>query len=132
MRGIPSLPTPLPSTRGITPAHAGNTVALAVGQSAERDHPRACGEYRYDVRGMEISSGSPPRMRGILQLIFAEFFVTGITPAHAGNTVGLINALAVSKDHPRACGEYLCSWKIIVVIVGSPPRMRGIPVSIHR
>ena len=50
-----------------------------------------------------------------------------ITPAHAGNTDCRCNALAVSWDHPRACGEHLPFPRSTSWMLGSPPRMRGTP-----
>ena len=70
----------------ITPAHAGNTL---VGDSVPiivKDHPRACGEYCTPQESSAFAPGSPPRMRGILDLIVFRRAGRRITPAHAGNT----------------------------------------------
>ena len=36
----------------------------------------------------------------------------------------------LSKDHPRACGEYRVMAYRLHWRVGSPPRMRGIPLTV--
>ena len=65
-------------------------------------------------------------MRGIPSACSMRLTYRRITPAHAGNTS--INRLRreVSKDHPRACGEYPGDTFNLSCSLGSPPRMRGI------
>ena len=48
-----------------------------------------------------------------------------ITPAHAGKTSLDILHNALSKDHPRACGENIHRGFVRQFDTGSPPRMRG-------
>jgi len=74
------------SGRGITPAHAGNTVLHMYGPSTSRDHPRACGEHAIPAPYQYDSWGSPPRMRGTPADEIERGHDAGITPAHAGNT----------------------------------------------
>ena len=45
-------------------------------------------------------------MRGIQPSASTMKTPQRITPAHAGNTDIIKNALEAYKDHPRACGEY--------------------------
>ena len=116
----------------ITPAHAGNTLSQSNFYNAIQDHPRACGEYAAVADRDGFVWGSPPRMRGILLVCHRRFGKTGITPAHAGNTIDSPLLEVDLRDHPRACGEYC-----IVTIrqfggSGSPPRMRGIHVQATR
>ena len=48
-----------------------------------------------------------------------------ITPACAGNRSLSSSVIAGSKDHPRVCGEQ-CSHRLLLLLcVGSPPRVRG-------
>ena len=49
----------------------------------------------------------------------------GITPAHAGRSIGRAHACAAAKDHPRACGEKREFARFEPLNLGSPPRMRG-------
>ena len=52
----------------ITPADAGKTPSLAVFTATEKDHPRGCGENRVQQVRRTKGGGSPPRMRGKLNL----------------------------------------------------------------
>ena len=113
----------------ITPAHAGNTLSGPAVEECAGDHPRACGEYKTDREKAWARKGSPPRMRGIqFDIVFCDFF-RGITPAHAGNTGWGVGPRPQYEDHPRACGEYPKKRKGKHNDLGSPPRMRGIPLS---
>ena len=49
----------------------------------------------------------------------------GITPAYAGKRWLWLAHFRPEKDHPRVCGEKFPSKLLSVVILGSPPRMRG-------
>ena len=55
-----------------------------------------------------------------------------ITPAHAGLTCLFCILSRFFWDHPRACGAYLSMFSIFSMILGSPPRMRGLPVTFER
>ena len=46
MRGTLLVDTPIWTSSGIIPAHAGNTLPLWRVRSGTRDHPRACGEHQ--------------------------------------------------------------------------------------
>ena len=63
-------------------------------------------------------------MREEYNIPLIEVASYGITPAHAGRMLGLRRILAVTEDHPRACGKNV--WKLywLSLGVGSPPRMR--------
>ena len=45
-------------------------------------------------------------MRGILSHSSRLLRINGITPAHAGNTIGSYLSQYLAKDHPRTRGEY--------------------------
>ena len=64
-------------------------------------------------------------MRGKVFLFFAAIGWTGITPAHAGKSMGCIHSSLTSWDHPRTCGEKNEGIKWTPQQVGSPPHMRG-------
>ena len=90
---------------GITPAYAGKRRQKRGLKSQYGDHPRVCGE-KINVYTREMEElGSPPRMRGKVDVSFCVFFVRRITPAYAGKSSASV--------HP--CGSCM----------GSPPRMRG-------
>ena len=48
----------------ITPACAGKSRRHCLGRRVPRDHPRVCGEKRYDLPRSAWERGSPPRVRG--------------------------------------------------------------------
>ena len=110
MRGTPKCAYGARYSRGIIPAHAGNTRKLSRRRTGSRDHPRACGEHAPAA----IGAAAPP----------------GIIPAHAGNTGVTVAVSFGVRDHPRACGEHLSHWGIYGVSPGSSPRMRGTQTSI--
>ena len=90
-----------------------------------RDHPRGCGEHKSLVVRMAWNPGSSPRMRGAR---LSRRWVTshpGIIPADAGSTQFLRVLYARPWDHPRGCGEHLSGVSLVVMPVGSSPRMRG-------
>ena len=48
----------------ITPAYAGKREFPDDSNGGAKDHPRVCGEKRYEEQRLGINRGSPPRMRG--------------------------------------------------------------------
>ena len=75
--------------------------------SGKRDHPRMCGKYGTSPAFFLRVLGSPPHVREILSLYFFRRFVSGITPACAGNT--------------------FCLSTFQKLKAGSPPHVREIP-----
>ena len=69
--------------------------------------------------------GSSPRMRGTRSEYNPQARMTGIIPAHAGNTFQLGRVPYRAQDHPRACGEHAKTFSAEQVEEGSSPRMRG-------
>ena len=111
--------------RGITPAHAGKTVAGRIAKETGRDHPRACGENYANDFVRFARAGSPPRMRGKPNRSPRGERTPGITPAHAGKTRPRADSRESVGDHPRACGENARFPSSSTSEKGSPPRMRG-------
>ena len=64
-------------------------------------------------------------MRGTPHHVDHSASELGIIPAYAGNTMKLIEMLAVSRDHPRVCGEHARLKTGVRWMRGSSPRMRG-------
>ena len=91
--------------RGITPAYAGKTQAGVVERNSPRDHPRACGENSAETIRRIEGMGSPPRVRGKLEVACIDCGTCGITPACAGKTPQIPRPARVLWDHPRVCGE---------------------------
>ena len=110
---------------GITPAYAGKRHNDRNGQVTEKDHPRVCGEKSRSGLNLPRSWGSPPRMRGKVQLRNGKQTSRGITPAYAGKRWTVAGTVAARWDHPRVCGEKASLMLASDAELGSPPRMRG-------
>ena len=72
---------------GITPACAGNSIALPASGLVYRDHPRVCGEQGDGEVDEVLLEGSPPRVRGTVGGVKIHEVCSRITPACAGNRV---------------------------------------------
>ena len=70
----------------ITPAYAGKRRPVPWLLSIGRDHPRVCGEKGSGIFDALIGFGSPPRMRGKVQVIELQQLPIRITPAYAGKS----------------------------------------------
>ena len=55
-----------------------------------------------------------------------------ITPAYAGKSLTAVLLIHGGRDHPRLCGEKLCSCRWQSWRMGSPPPMRGKDRSLHQ
>ena len=64
-------------------------------------------------------------MRGKLGDIGGCNIKNRITPADAGKTIFVSRDIDESWDHPRGCGENLGFPSLLLIVRGSPPRMRG-------
>ena len=109
----------------ITPACAGKTVHEPIRRRRTGDHPRVCGENRPRIKRWFFIRGSPPRVRGKLDINQRDSMITRITPACAGKTFKVFQSDELQKDHPRVCGENDCVPAVVEICVGSPPRVRG-------
>ena len=84
-----------------------------------------CGENTASTQCRAECRGSPPRVRGKLEIPRRPHPRPGITPACAGKTRPPPLAHLTRKDHPRVCGENLKREKTVDLTRGSPPRVRG-------
>ena len=48
-----------------------------------------------------------------------------ITPAYAGKSKAMEQKVDQIQDHPRLCGEKSSYNRMCVIVIGSPPPMRG-------
>src|SRR5438552_3676613 len=89
-------------------------------------HPHARGEYEIIFHIFHVSSGSPPRMWGILLGLLTFLVRRRFTPTHVGNTpLGACRSTPMPV-HPHARGEYCVPTEPRHPQVGSPPRTWGI------
>ena len=70
----------------ITPAYAGKRWSLLRCHAAKPDHPRLCGEKRFEMQCILHHTGSPPPMRGKGEVKTMGIPVFRITPAYAGKS----------------------------------------------
>ena len=84
-----------------------------------------CGEKLAARRCSASILGSPPRVRGKESRRQIGIKIGGITPAYAGKRVAVRSDLGTIRDHPRVCGEKPQWAPITLLMLGSPPRMRG-------
>ena len=64
-------------------------------------------------------------MRGTQDINGVYCAISGITPAHAGNTGKMNQINFLGGDHPRSCGEHKSIVNFVHFAIGSPPLMRG-------
>ena len=109
----------------ITPAYAGKSQCFNNLCTFIQDHPRLCGEKCSESRWTFCTSGSPPPMRGKVDIQTEDGTPDRITPAYAGKSFGCTMLLEIGGDHPRLCGEKLMLIYSMIRGLGSPPPMRG-------
>ena len=126
MRGISNALLPFDRDIRFTPAYAGNMRFFLRTALTEEVHPRVCGEYCILNTIFRLKIGSPPRMRGIFEVFAPLRTRHRFTPAYAGNIICALGDCRQRQVHPRVCGEYDRTAMCVILITGSPPRMRGI------
>ena len=115
----------LESCRITPPRACGKNLSTLLLLSQGFGSPRACGENIRAGNRQTLRYGSPPHMRGKLEMISDNVKIKRITPAHAGKTPFRNIQNRGLSDHPRTCGENFVIEPIIAPTVGSPPHMRG-------
>ena len=110
----------------IIPARAGFTVRVLVTTGFRGDHPRACGVYDATFDAIKDTTGSSPRVRGLLRERKLHKLKPRIIPARAGFTRATSLWQTAYQDHPRACGVYPPSCLVVEPPWGSSPRVRGL------
>ena len=91
----------------------------------DQDHPRLCGEKYLAYDKTVPADGSPPPMRGKGTGDATIFQRCRITPAYAGKRLERVPLIPSRQDHPRLCGEKHVFPALAVLVLGSPPPMRG-------
>ena len=64
-------------------------------------------------------------MRGKVKISNDGYVTFRITPAYAGKSYCVIISYFGYRDHPRLCGEKISGFAVILIVLGSPPPMRG-------
>ena len=98
---------------GITPACAGKRGFRSNQPVYPRDHPRVCGEKRFNRDQTILTTGSPPRMRGKAVPTVPATFPIGITPAYAGKRLkrfrSTVSPVAIVPLFPSVCNKPVVS-----------------------
>ena len=84
-----------------------------------------CGEHETNTAKGRRFKGSSPRVRGTQVEGGMLVQPVGIIPACAGNTRCPAARRALSRDHPRVCGEHTLAIIEPFSNQGSSPRVRG-------
>ena len=84
-----------------------------------------CGDHENQIKILMLHEGSPPHVRGPLPRFCGLLHIWGITPACAGTTEHYDTPPYVQWDHPRMCGDHYLLMLLYMIIVGSPPHVRG-------
>ena len=131
-RGLPARPPPRTPGARIIPARAGFTSMRVVTSAPRTDHPRSRGVY-FTVDGLAgTNQGSSPLARGLRRGRRPGHDRGGIIPARAGFTSHRRGRRAPRGDHPRSRGVYMAALSLPVLINGSSPLARGLPVMTSR
>ena len=110
---------------GLIPACAGKTELTGTPDTAERAHPRVCGENEGRLDTRLAIRGSSPRVRGKHKIACCPANVSGLIPACAGKTTVLPTRRTDWRAHPRVCGENSNGQSKCTPVRGSSPRVRG-------
>ena len=112
-------------TRGLIPAHAGKTTAVASKETADRAHPRSRGENRRHIQTHPGETGSSPLTRGKHLSARRCSRGVGLIPAHAGKTARCLDSGPARWAHPRSRGENTEADEDSRALWGSSPLTRG-------
>ena len=88
-------------------------------------HPRAYGEESASSFMAASASGSPPCVRGRVRQAGVRTANGRFTPVHTGKRSSHSDDYAGSTVHPRAYGEECGVVWLFLVVLGSPPCIRG-------
>ena len=109
----------------IIPTRVGTRSALLSSTRYVRDHPHACGDKSAQVLQYFTGKGSSPRVWGQGIKFTILFIKMRIIPTRVGTRYNLSEQAKSSGDHPHACGDKLRSECLLLIRLGSSPRVWG-------
>ena len=89
------------------------------------DHPHACGDKRYAGSELPKLSGSSPRVWGQVFFFFCPVSCAGIIPTRMGTRTSSQSPETQEKDHPHAYGDKEKLFILLLIELGSSPRVWG-------
>ena len=125
MRGKLGSPQNADTAARNIPAYAGKTPGAPLLTGPSSEHPRVCGENRISCLHAEVKFGTSPRMRGKHQRSPESAESPRNIPAYAGKTPFSAAIWISAAEHPRVCGENVCTRGKLPAMRGTSPRMRG-------
>lgn len=97
----------------ITPAYAGGSTCNTVGRQHRGEHPRVCGEKPKVMNLVLVRPGSPPHVRGKVDVLSKIDTLIGITPAYAGKRLkrsrSTVPPVAIVPLFPSVCNKPVVS-----------------------
>ena len=108
----------------ITPAYAGQIIAVYQNRLIYWDHPRIRGTNKNSIWHSFEDSGSSPHTRDKRDNIFDTRIYSGIIPAYAGQITIPFIRLGKQWDHPRIRGTNIGVKLFLKTLVGSSPHTR--------
>ncbi len=115
-----------------TPTPVGNAVGEPVSADAGGVHPHACGECAMGELSIATCCGSPPRLWGMPEGRGESGRAHRFTPTPVGNAYLRPSQRRRQPVHPHACGECKLASIIRSIVLGSPPRLWGMPTRVRR
>ena len=125
MRGTAAAGMQYASNTRFIPACAGNSRPRNRTTVFSPVHPRVCGEQIFVLLVIFGRAGSSPRVRGTVDPALCRAVQGRFIPACAGNSRSCVAACSHGAVHPRVCGEQFPDCRIVGVVAGSSPRVRG-------
>ena len=107
------------------PAGAGNRIIGIVVIILAVVHPRRCGEQKRARPPRRAVCGSSPQVRGTAGHRRRQGHHVRFIPAGAGNSSAPAHKPKMAPVHPRRCGEQAEYRRMVVVLHGSSPQVRG-------
>ena len=111
-----------PARKGSAADKKASAAALSVTPSRK---PRTCGEKPKVMNLVLVRPGSPPHVRGKGWQERSTTANRRITPACAGKRRWPGCSGGSAGDHPRVCGEKSHQRGLGLLLLGSPPHVRG-------
>ena len=113
------------ATRGLIPAHAGNTIRGGAFIEGCPAHPRSRGDHPEPTRQAREERGSSPLTRGPCHPPDHRRNAQWLIPAHAGTICSCRFFCRFTRAHPRSRGDHMRVPISIPTTLGSSPLTRG-------
>ena len=110
---------------GIIPTRVGTSDMLVASSRSCRDHPHACGDKSFSFFVLCPAQGSSPRVWGQGHLRNRRRHKKRIIPTRMGTRTSSQSPETQEKDHPHAYGDKEKLFILLLIELGSSPRVWG-------